>query len=114
MPGKSGRSLTFCGRVLYAHSTICSKLSGFVAETMGNFTIEISRNYKLRGNQNQQRRTGVSAPHDLSPRRGSHKQVPFGFAHRRLSTSLAALRSGSQRIVGMTPPGAALKYRRVL
>src|SRR5260370_5487987 len=30
MPGKSGRSLIFCGRVQYAHSTISSKLSGFV------------------------------------------------------------------------------------
>jgi hypothetical protein len=35
MPGKSARSLTSCGRVLYAHSTICSKLSGSVAKTMG-------------------------------------------------------------------------------
>src|SRR5215813_8612667 len=26
MPGKSGRSLIFCGKVLYAHSTISSKL----------------------------------------------------------------------------------------
>src|SRR5437763_1116572 len=30
MPGKSGNCLTFFGRVLYAHSTISSNLSGFV------------------------------------------------------------------------------------
>src|SRR5215472_14817735 len=35
MPGKSGRSLIFWGRVLYAHSTISSKLFGFVASAMG-------------------------------------------------------------------------------
>src|SRR5215471_2529785 len=34
MPGKSGRSLIFRGRVPYAHSTISSKLSGFVMPAM--------------------------------------------------------------------------------
>src|SRR5260221_4503270 len=34
MPGKSGRRLIFWGRVLYAHSTISSKLSGFVTPAM--------------------------------------------------------------------------------
>jgi hypothetical protein len=34
MPGKSGRLLIFFGRVLYAHSTISSKLSAFVVSVM--------------------------------------------------------------------------------
>src|SRR6478609_2731519 len=34
MPGKSGRRLIFWGRVLYAHSTISSKLSGFAASAI--------------------------------------------------------------------------------
>src|SRR5258708_29672862 len=34
MPGKSGRSLIFWGRVVYAHSTISSKLLGFVVSAM--------------------------------------------------------------------------------
>src|SRR6478609_7474659 len=34
MPGKSGRRLIFWGRVPYAHSTICSKLSGSVVSAI--------------------------------------------------------------------------------
>src|SRR5664279_4618145 len=34
MPGKSGRSLIFWGRVLYAHSTISSKLLRFAVSAM--------------------------------------------------------------------------------
>src|SRR5260370_40494095 len=34
MLGKSGRSLIFWGRVVYAHSTISSKLLGFVVSAM--------------------------------------------------------------------------------
>src|ERR1051326_488179 len=34
MPGKSGSCLIFFGRVLYAHSTISSKLSGFATSAM--------------------------------------------------------------------------------
>ena len=34
MPGKSGSSFIFCGRVLYAHSTIASKRSAFVVSFM--------------------------------------------------------------------------------
>jgi hypothetical protein len=49
-----------------------------------------------RRNKNQQRRRGLSVPHGFSPRRSPYKQVTYGIAQGRLSTSLASLRFGRE------------------